>query len=97
MPDTMLYTYNEAGEPIPATDIKSWTIFLRKNAEVSLDECGKFIVSTRFLGVIHGGLLFETIIFDGSRVVLNSRYRTLTEAQTGHADAVTLAKVLPDE
>jgi hypothetical protein len=65
---------------------------------VANTEIGNIRISTVFLGLDHnfrGGepILFETMIFGGPLNDEQWRYRTYAEAERGHQDAVTKAKI----
>jgi hypothetical protein len=68
------------------------------NQRVGEDYIGKVHVSTVFLGLDHnwhGGdpILFETMIFHGPLDRETWRYCTYAEAERGHAEAMTQAKI----
>jgi hypothetical protein len=84
-----------------AVDLMTWAKWFenidnRRIAETVInDRCH---VSTVFLGLDHnfrGGepLLFETMIFGGAYDGELVRYATWAQAEAGHADAVTAARI----
>lgn len=83
-----------------AVDLMTWGRWLEKNNRVvGLTKITAACrVSTVFLGLDHnffGGepILFETMIFGGPLDGEQWRYRTYDEAERGHAEAVTQAKI----
>jgi hypothetical protein len=57
---------------------------------IGLTEVNEFRVSTVFLGVNHGGMWFETMVFEGESFMdlACERYETLAEAKLGHDSMV---------
>ena len=73
--------------------------FETSDRQIGDDKIGKTRVSTVFLGIDHnfygssGPVLFETLIFDGPLADEMWRYSTYAEAERGHQEAVTQARI----
>lgn len=84
-----------------AVDLMTWARFFEDidNRQIGHDMIGKVRVSTVFLGLDHNmrasgdPVLFETMIFGGPLDQEQWRYCTYDEAERGHAEAVTQAKI----
>jgi len=83
-----------------AVDMMTWARWFENinNRRIGDDHIGKVHVSTVFLGLDHnfgGGdpVLFETMIFRGPLDQEQLRYCTYAQAERGHAEAVTRAKI----
>lgn len=83
-------------EIIPVDDLIEWAKWYENPVKRVLDqtEVGKSFVSTVFLGFNHSfshegpPVLFETMIFGGSKDQEQWRYETYDEAMAGHAKIV---------
>jgi hypothetical protein len=82
-----------------AVDLMTWATWLdTAEHQVGVARVGNAEISTVFLGLDHnfrGGepILFETMIFGGPLDGEAWRYATYQEAERGHAEAVTQAKI----
>jgi len=83
-----------------AVDMMTWARWFENinNRRIGDDHIGKVHVSTVFLGLDHnfgGGdpVLFETMVFGGALDQETVRYCTYAQAERGHAEAVTRAKI----
>ena len=82
-----------------AVDVMTWAMqFQDANRQIGDDMVGNVRVSTVFLGLNHNfrdgePLLFETLIFGGPLDGEMWRYSTYDQAERGHAEAVTAAKI----
>jgi hypothetical protein len=84
-----------------AVDVVAWGEFFRDIAKrrIGEDMVGKVRVSTVFLGLDHNPfhegdpLLFETMIFGGPLDCATWRYASYDQAERGHQEAVTQAKI----
>src|SRR6476646_6845896 len=84
-----------------AVDHDTWMRwFETSDRQIGDDKIGKTRVSTVFLGIDHnfygssGPLLFQTLIFDGPLADEMWRYATYAEAERGHQEAVTQARIV---
>jgi hypothetical protein len=85
--------------PVPV-DHDTWMRwFETSDRQIGDDKIGKTRVSTVFLGIDHnfygssGPVLFQTLIFDGPLADEMWRYSTYAEAERGHQEAVTQARI----
>ena len=77
--------------PVPASGRNSWGRWMETaNVHVAIDSVGDVTVSTVFLGI--GPILFETMVFGGSRDQSQWRYGTWAEAEAGHKRVVEMVK-----
>lgn len=84
-----------------AVDVMTWAKWFENfdNRKIGDDEITERChVSTVFLGLDHSfgqgdPVLFETMIFGGPLDGEQRRYRTYSEAERGHAEAVTAARI----
>lgn len=82
-----------------AVDLMTWAEAFEKSRHIGLTDINdKCYVSTVFLGLDHnyfGGepILFETMIFGGPLDGEQWRYHTYDQAERGHSEAVTKAKI----
>ena len=82
-----------------AVDLMTWANWLATaDRQIGDDQIGPVRVSTVFLGINHnfrGGdpILFETMIFGGPLNDEQWRYATYAEAERGHQEAITQAKI----
>lgn len=92
--------YILVGRTPMAVDLMTWARMFEKNdRHVGIDHVTDACrVSTVFLGLDHGfgrgdPVLFETMIFGGPLDGEMERYSTYDQAERGHAEAVTKAKI----
>jgi hypothetical protein len=87
-------------EPV-STDLLTWGKWMKDSANRRVAEtivAAGVRVSTVFLGLNHSftpraqPILFETMIFDGSKSKYQERYCTWDEAEAGHERAVVFAR-----
>lgn len=82
-----------------AVDLHTWgRWFGTADRQIADDRIGAVRVSTVFLGVDHSfgngdPLLFETMVFGGPLNGEQWRYSTYSEAERGHAEAVSAVKI----
>jgi hypothetical protein len=83
-----------------AVDMMTWARWFEKttNRQIAVESFENCTVSTVFLGLDHSfgngePVLFETMIFGGSMDGEQWRYRTYAEAERGHVEAVTAARI----
>ena len=83
-----------------AVDLMTWArSFEHSNRQIGDDQIGHVRVSTVFLGLDHNWreigdpILFETLIFGGPLDGDGKRYATYSEAERGHAEFVTQARI----
>jgi hypothetical protein len=85
-----------------AVDLITWAQWWethRAECKIGGDVIGKATISTVFLGLDHNffgrgdPVLFETMIFGGGLDQEQRRYATYTEAERGHAEAVTAVRI----
>lgn len=85
------YLLDENGNPVPCDDmLKFANDFKAANRHIGDTIEGNVRISTVFLGSNHRfgpgpPLLYETMIFGGTRDAYQERYSTRAEAETGHA------------
>jgi hypothetical protein len=84
-----------------AVDIHTWARFFENidNRRIGEDVIGNVRVSTVFLGLNHNmrmtgdPVLFETMIIGGPLDSSQWRYTSYTDAEAGHQEAVTQARI----
>jgi hypothetical protein len=83
-----------------AVDLETWSRwFATADRRVAQDRIGPVRISTVFLGLNHNmratgePVLFETMIFGGPLDDYQWRYATYADAERGHSEAVTQAKI----
>lgn len=94
------YILNDAGEPVPEPDLYAWGKWYDEHdRHVGADQFGPVRVSTVFLGLDHKfsidagpPVLWETMIFGGPHDQYQERYRSRTDALSGHARACFLVQ-----
>lgn len=96
------YTLDDAGNPVSEPDLMKRAIWMKKELHkkkrVAETHVGRIWISTVFLGLDHRfdrsgpPVLWETMIFIGSRSGGCHRYTSLEEAKIGHAIAVASCK-----
>lgn len=91
------YILDANGNPQPC-DLETWAKWFEKaQRHVAIDNIGKVVVSTIFLGLDHSfgqgkPVLWETMIFGGPHDQYMDRYTSKEEAIAGHAKAVAMVK-----
>ena len=96
------YVLDDEGNVQVEPDLFTWAIWLQNNRErtfIAEDEVNGFRVSTIFLGLdfdiaetSRTPLVFETMVFRGSDIVLKSLYDSMALAKASHEIAVELAR-----
>jgi hypothetical protein len=97
----VFYVLDATGCPHPVDDPVEWASFTDADRRVAQASVGDAWVSTVFLGIDHGfgfndaPVLWETMIFGGSRDQEQHRYTSQAEALAGHARLVRELRAAP--
>lgn len=96
------YTLDDAGNPVSEPDLMKWARWMeaemQKKKRVASTYVGRVLISTVFLGIDHSfnrnglPILWETMVFIGSKSSDCHRYSSLQDARDGHAKTVKFCK-----
>lgn len=87
------YILDENGNPELCDDLMRWALwFERADRTLGRHKHNGVEVSTVFLGLDHGGCLYQTMVFGGKLDQEQERYVTKAEAAKGHIDMVKRVK-----